>query len=255
MVNWTWSSRRCKSKLWHFRDQWTKMDGNGHISFRLQPQSQIIPLFRTLSSCWDYKTRNLKAKSDGSSSFTIEKKNIKEERKLLPLKCIKSMLSSVLIDMLQSTQFPDLRSPPSRWLSRSRRAFRLLFAMAHELSSPSTGISFSFMLSEHTAGSDWRGKGTGLRSHPPWGASQQSCNWSTVLGLHVSASLPYTVHGISCFLCFLPKFESFNTLMILTFVGYTCCESLLPIFSLCFKVSLDEQTFYILIYSYLSALY
>ena len=67
--------------------------------------------------------------------------------------------------------------------------------------------------------------------------------------------LPCTVHGISCFLCFSPKFEVFNTLMILTFVGYTCCESLIPSFSLCFKVSLDEQTFYILIYSYLSDFY
>ena len=155
------------------------------------------------------------------------------------------MLSSVLIDVIQSTQFPDLRSP----LSRSRRAFRLLFAMAHELSSPSTGISFSVMLSEHTAGSAWRGQQTGLWSHP----REELLSKAATEALYLC--LPCTVHGISCFLCFSPKFEVFNTLMILTFVGYTCCESLIPSFSLCFKVSLDEQTFYILIYSYLSDFY
>ena len=65
----------------------------------------------------------------------LQMRDIKEERKFFPPKFIKSMLSSVLIDTIQGPQFPDLRSPLSRWLSRSRRAFRLFFAMAHELQS------------------------------------------------------------------------------------------------------------------------
>ena len=33
-VNWKWLNRRCKSKHWHFGNQWTKMDRNGQIYSR-----------------------------------------------------------------------------------------------------------------------------------------------------------------------------------------------------------------------------
>lgn len=98
------------------------------------------------------QVRNLKAKSDGSSSFTSEE--INEERRLLPPKLlIKSVaIFTTLIDEIQCPQFPDWRSLFSRGLSRSRRAFRLFFAMAHKFQSFNGNLLllYCFLMEEKT---------------------------------------------------------------------------------------------------------
>lgn len=71
---------------------------------------------------------------DASSFYKWEE--IEEERKLLPPKFIESMaIFTALTDGIQCPLCLDSRSPFSRWLSRSRGALRLFFAMAHEFQS------------------------------------------------------------------------------------------------------------------------
>lgn len=110
-----------------------------------------IPLFRTPifpRRCQSWKSQS---KEWQFTIFYKWEKNIKEERKLLPPKLIKSMLSSVLTDKNQSPQFPGFETSIFK-VTAVKKSFQAFLCRDLMNSSPSPGISFSFIAfwSEHT---------------------------------------------------------------------------------------------------------
>lgn len=124
---------------------------------------------------------------------------IKEERKILPSKLIKSMaIFTALTDKIQCPKYPDWRSLFSGWLSRSSRAFRLFLPWPMN-SSPLMGISFSSI-------AFWTHCWYCLKRlvHGFWELSplrnfsaNKRLKHLVILALHVSAGLPYAIHGNS----------------------------------------------------------
>ena len=125
-----WSSRQVYQYL---HTSIFKADPRWSIA-TIAPQKSFS--FSAVSCCkMPVQVRNRPKVKSGGSSFTSDRKTSRRETTPPPQTPHKIDGALHSLNTIQSAQFPDLSSPFSRWLSRSRRAFRLFSTMAHELQS------------------------------------------------------------------------------------------------------------------------